>query len=75
MGQLLMKMYPELSCVQSDVLGTGKHFNYSSTRYTVMTEQDVSQWHLTKHVLIFTFRNPSRSCFINNLDVHPCERV
>jgi len=24
MGQLLMKMYPELSCVQSDVLGTGK---------------------------------------------------
>ena len=26
MGQLLMKMYPELSCVQSDVLGTGKFF-------------------------------------------------
>ena len=28
MGQLLMKMYPELSCVQSDVLGTGKFFVY-----------------------------------------------
>jgi len=25
MGQLLMKMYPELSCVQSDVLGTETH--------------------------------------------------
>ena len=29
MGQLLMKMYPELSCVQSDVLGTGKFFLFS----------------------------------------------
>ena len=28
MGQLLMKMYPELSCVQADVLGTGKFFVY-----------------------------------------------
>ena len=30
MGQLLMKMYPELSCVQSDVLGTGKFLFYLS---------------------------------------------
>jgi len=37
MGQLLMKMYPELSCVQSDVLGTGKFFFY-----LVVTEQKKS---------------------------------
>ena len=38
MGQLLMKMYPELSCVQSDVLGTGK-FMISKQRIAETTIQ------------------------------------
>ena len=44
MGQLLMKMYPELSCVQSDVLGTGK-FMISN----IQIAETIIQWPPKNH--------------------------
>ena len=43
MGQLLMKMYPELSCVQADVLGTGKFFSYLEFNFNLCFQKPIPE--------------------------------